>query len=95
MPVIYLAAGSGAAAVLLDTAHLVISMRTRSAPVSKTMVFSFTAQTVPVMPPMVVISSPTVRELRRFSASYFRLFSGRIMKKYSMANISTSIKIQL
>ena len=49
-------------APLVDTAHLVNSIRTRSAPVSITMVFSFTAQMVPMMPPMVVISSPTVRE---------------------------------
>ena len=27
------------------------------------------------------LSSPTVREFLRFSASFFRLFSGRIMKK--------------
>ena len=66
---------------MLETAHLVSSIRTRSTPLSITMVFSFTVQMVPVMPPMVVITSPTVRESRIFCASFFRLFSGRIIKK--------------
>ena len=64
----------------METAHLVTSSRTRSAPDSKTMVFSFTAQMVPVMPPMVVITSPTARESRSSCAAFFRLLSGRIIK---------------
>ena len=48
----------------------------RSALVSMTMVFSSTLQMVPTIPPMVVITSPTFRESRRFWASFFRLFSG-------------------
>ena len=80
---------------MVDTAHLVNSMRTRSALVSMTMVLSSTLQMVPTMPPMVVMTSPTFRESRRFCASFFRLFSGRIMKKYSIASIRTSIMIKL
>ena len=40
---------------LVETAHLVNSIRTRSALVSITMVSSFTAQLVPTTPPLVVI----------------------------------------
>ena len=56
-------------------------IRTRSAPVSITMVFSFTAQMVPMMPPMVVIWSPTDSSERILAASFFFLFSGRISRK--------------
>lgn len=62
----YFCSAAAAEEFLVETAHLVNSMRTRSAPVSITMVFSFTEQMVPMIPPMVVISSPTVSELRRF-----------------------------
>ena len=66
---------------LVEIAHLVNSMRTRSAPVSMTMVSSLTAQMVPTIPPMVVISSPTASSERILAAAFFFLFSGRISRK--------------
>ena len=39
------------------------------------------AQIVPRMPPMVVISSPTFRELRISLSCFFFLFSGRMSMK--------------
>ena len=56
---------------LLDTAHLVNSMRTRSALVSMTMVLSFTLQMVPTIPPIVVMTTPTYSESRRVRAYFF------------------------
>ena len=46
------------------------------------------------MPPMVVILSPTFTALRICSASFFFLFSGRIMRKYMIAK-TASIMISM
>ena len=77
-----------------DTAHLVNSMRTRSSLVSTTMVSLDTDTILPTMPPMVVMTSPFFRLSRISCAFFFRLFSGRIIRKYMMATIAT-IKIRL
>ena len=66
---------------LHNNAHIANSMRTRSAPVSITNLSSFTSTMTPVIPPMVVTLSPFFREDRISSASFFRLFSGRISMK--------------
>ena len=79
----------------IEIAHLANSTRTRSALVSTTILSSFTAHTTPTTPPMVVILSPTFTALRICSASFFFLFSGRIMRKYMIAKTASIITIML
>ena len=66
---------------VVEMAHLVISMRTRSSLVSMTRVSGLTMTILPTMPPMVVITSPFFRLSRISWAFFFRLFSGRISRK--------------
>ena len=66
---------------MVETAHLVSSIRTRSSLVSMTMVSGLTMTILPTMPPMVVMVSPFFRLSRISWAFFFRLFSGRISMK--------------
>ena len=84
LPLVLAARASASAASILavvETPHFLIWMRTRSSPVSKVTVSSVTWTILPVMAPMVVISSPTLRALRISSTVFFFLFSGRMKKK--------------
>ena len=74
-------AASFSAVLLVEIANFANSTRTRSALVSMTMESSLTETTSPMMPPMVVMLSPTLIASRIACASFLRLFSGRIMKK--------------
>ena len=66
---------------VVETPHFLIWIRTLSSPVSKVMVSSVICTILPVIPPMVVIYSPMLRELRISSVFFFLLFSGRMIMK--------------
>ena len=66
---------------LVEMAHLVNSIRTRSALVSMMMVSFLHLADGAYTPPMVVISSPTASSERILAAAFFFLFSGRMSRK--------------
>ena len=67
-------------------------IRVLSLVVSRTKVSSFTLTTLPMMPPMVVTSSPTARLFLIAVASFSCFLWGRIMKKYMITRRTGKIR---